>query len=180
MCHQPQPHPKTQHPAPKLQPQVHHTNPPPLPSRGMHPPSLQPPPTPQTTAIAHPTHSPHPNSAPCEGSTRLHECVSALECCTQPAQDPVHLGEGGGGSWAPGAEPCVWDTSALPNSQPPRKPTEWQQRPRMGTASVLAPAASTPNAQPHTHTAAPSNGDNPVLASAQRGGGRARCTPRGV
>jgi len=169
MCHQPPPHPKTQHPAPKLQPQVHHTNLPPLPSRGMHPPSLQPPPIPQTTAFAHPTHSPHPNSAPCEGSTRLHECVSDLECCTQPAQDPVHLGEGGGGSWAPGAEPCVWDTSALPTANP-------QETHRMAAKALdgecICPRA--PRSHPkcpatHTHSSPQATAGQPCGSQPQRG-----------
>jgi len=68
---------------------------------------------------------------------------------------------------------CVGYLST-PHSQPPRKPTEWQQKPWMGSASVLAPRASAPNAEPHTHTAAPKQRrDNPVARKRPtRGGGR--------
>jgi len=130
---------------------------PPLPSRGMHPPSLQPPPIPQTTAIAHPTHSPTPTQPHVQGSTRLHECVSDLECCTQPAQDPVHLGEGGEGVEHQGLSHVCGIPQHFPQPTP-------QETHRMAAKALdgdcICPRApaSTPNAQPHTHTAAPSNG----------------------
>jgi len=173
MCHQPPPHPKTQHPAPKLQPQVHHTNLHPSQAGACIPQACSPHPSLKPLHL----HIPHIPPTPTQPHVRappgsMSVCLTWNAAHSQPRIQCTWVREGERVEHQGLSHVC-----GIPQHSPqptPRKPTEWQQKPWMGSASVLAPRASAPNAQPHTHTAAPKQRrDNPVARKRPtRGGGR--------
>jgi len=162
MCHQPPPHPKTQHPAPKLQPQVHHTIPHPSQAGACIPQACSPHPSLKPLHL----HIPHIPPTPTQPHVRappgsMSVCLTWNAAHSQPRIQCTWVREGEGVEHQGLSHVC-----GIPQHSPQPTPQETH---RMAAKALdgdcICPRAPppTPNAQPHTHTAAPKQRrDNPV------------------